>query len=53
MHPKHYMKPVFSLVKYYHGTHKMNEQHDTTLKFKELKCWGVVEEAQKFVQDCI
>ena len=47
------MKPVFSLVKYYHGTHKMNEQHDTTLEFKELKCWSVVEEAQKFVQDCI
>ena len=47
------MKPVFSLVKYYHGTHKMNEQYDATPKFKELECWDVVEEAQEFVQDCI
>ena len=52
-HPKHYMKSVFSLVKYYYGTHKMNEQYDATLKFKELECWDVVEEAQEFVQDCI
>jgi len=31
----------------------MNEQYDATLKFKELKCWDVVEEAQEVVQDCI
>ncbi|MEA1945277.1 MAG: hypothetical protein U9N07_08110 [Euryarchaeota archaeon] len=53
VHPKHYIKLVFSLVKYYCGTHKMNEQYDATPKFKELECWDVMEEVQEFIQDYV
>jgi hypothetical protein len=57
-HPKDYIILTITLIKRYHGVREMNEQqptldewkdlYDAAIRFKELKCWDLMEDSDIF-----